>query len=173
MTMEKSSAKGFSLWRDDIWGVLKWNGGARYWECSRKRDNPHNYASEAGTSVACWGDGTIKEELVGDKVGGRKSAWLWWPDKDFGLYSVQIVMESGMKVLSKGVLRFDWSHCKRSPWLLSIFVNNSCTWPKMELFLQRINWYIRNCICYDQHLVIFLLNIPSLFLSNFHLKNWS
>lgn len=41
-------------------------------ECSGKRDKQYNKAFEAGASVACWRDGTIKEEHVGDKIRKRE-----------------------------------------------------------------------------------------------------
>ena len=34
----------------------------------QEKDNQHNSVLEAETSVACWRDGMIKGETVGDKV---------------------------------------------------------------------------------------------------------
>ena len=131
---------------------LKWNEGARYREqIFQAQGQPEGAWMQATPGArlgqkgrpasenplrqeevwVCWSEGLIKEECVGDGVTEKEPAWLWQPDKDFGFYSVQSVMESCL-FLSKRVLRFDWSHLKRSPYLLCIFVDNSCTWWKMK-----------------------------------------
>lgn len=95
---------------DDIRRVAQVKWGSEILGKFQEKDNQYNSAPEAGTNVACWRDGMIQGEIVGDQVRERERAWPWWLDKDFEFYSVQSVMESCMKVLSKEVLWLDWSH---------------------------------------------------------------